>query len=53
MTTLALTVGKEANIAKTPYAKHWSRAIILVDMNAFFAAIEQLDRPELRGNLLL
>jgi len=28
---------------------HWERAIILVDMNAFFASIEQLDRPEWRG----
>ena len=27
----------------------WPRAIILVDMNCFFAAIEQLDYPELRG----
>ena len=27
----------------------WSRAIILVDMNAFFASIEQRDRPEWRG----
>ena len=27
----------------------WPRAVILVDMNAFFAAIEQLDHPELRG----
>jgi len=26
----------------------WARAIILVDMNAFFASIEQLDRPEWR-----
>lgn len=26
----------------------WERAIILVDMNAFFASIEQIDRPELR-----
>ena len=27
----------------------WERAIILVDMNAFFASIEQLDFPELQG----
>ncbi|HEC19468.1 MAG TPA: DNA polymerase IV [Gammaproteobacteria bacterium] len=27
----------------------WKRAIILVDMNAFFASIEQLDHPEWRG----
>lgn len=26
----------------------WDRAIILVDMNAFFASIEQLDEPKLR-----
>ncbi len=27
----------------------WPRAIILVDMNAFFASIEQRDRPDWRG----
>lgn len=26
--------------------KHWQRAIILVDMNAFFASVEQNDHPE-------
>ncbi len=29
--------------------EHWSRAIVLVDMNAFFASIEQRDRPKWRG----
>lgn len=32
--------------------KPWSRAIIHVDMNAFFASIEQLDHPEWRGRAL-
>jgi DNA polymerase-4 len=32
--------------------KLWSRAIIHVDMNAFFASIEQLDHPEWRGRAL-
>jgi len=30
------------------HRKHWSRAIILIDMNAFFASVEQLDHPEWR-----
>lgn len=30
-------------------SKYWPRAIILVDMNAFFASVEQLDHPEWRG----
>lgn len=31
---------------------HWPRAIILVDMNAFFASIEQNDHPEWQGRPL-
>lgn len=30
-------------------SRFWPRAIILMDMDAFFASIEQLDFPELRG----
>jgi DNA polymerase-4 len=30
----------------------WPRAIILMDMNAFFASVEQLDHPEWRGRAL-
>ncbi len=32
--------------------KFWNRAIILIDMNAFFASVEQLDHPEWRGRAL-
>lgn len=31
----------------------WQRAIILVDMNAFFASVEQKDHPEWRGQPLV
>ncbi|MEW7993896.1 MAG: DNA polymerase IV [Candidatus Thiodiazotropha endolucinida] len=31
-----------------PHA-YWSRAMILVDMNAFFCSVEQVDHPELQG----
>ena len=31
----------------------WQRAIILVDMNAFFASVEQLAHPEWRGRALV
>lgn len=41
----------EQNItAQPPHPSgHWPRAIILMDMNAFFASIEQLDKPEWRA----
>ena len=29
--------------------KHWQRAIVLLDMNAFFASVEQRDFPDLLG----
>jgi DNA polymerase IV len=32
--------------------KIWPRAIILIDMNAFFASVEQLDHPEWRGRAI-
>lgn len=35
-----------------PVSDHWQRAIILVDMNAFFASVEQLEHPEWRGRAL-
>ncbi len=31
----------------------WPRAIVFVDMNAFFASIEQLDYPQFRGKPLV
>ena len=30
-------------------SRFWKRAIVLLDMNAFFAGIEQRDDPALRG----
>jgi DNA polymerase IV len=36
----------------TKPGKLWQRAIILIDMNAFFASVEQLDNPEWQGRAL-
>ena len=36
-------------IPNNPNHASWGRAIILVDMNAFFTSVEQLDYPELQG----
>ena len=33
----------------TPHHQLWNKAIILMDMNAFFASVEQLDNPSLRS----
>ena len=36
--------------ASFPPHNPWPKAIILVDMNAFFCSVEQLDNPELQGH---
>jgi len=40
---------KKHYVTKNKVPKYWDRAIILIDMNAFFASIEQFDFPELQG----
>lgn len=38
--------------SKPQRMKRWPRAIVLIDMDAFFASIEQHDHPELRGRAI-
>ena len=38
--------GSIKKVARNKEQQYWERAIILVDMNAFFASIEQNDHPE-------
>ncbi len=40
-------INKKGQLDRSPVV--WPRAIILVDMNAFFASIEQRDRPQWQG----
>lgn len=43
----------EANTARNPKSEHAPRCIIHVDMDAFFASVEQRDRPETRSRPVL
>ncbi|MFK5913830.1 MAG: DNA polymerase IV [Woeseiaceae bacterium] len=42
------TIPDSSDTSSVDIAKPWPRAIALVDMNAFFASVEQFDHPEWR-----
>src|ERR1700676_724164 len=45
--------GSERHAAADTWMVHWPRAIIHVDLDAFYSSVEQLRKPELRGRAVI